>query len=72
MNEEERKLLADGLNKLGKIAKDKGMTLTFHHHMGTVVQTEEEIDKFIEVCRRATRDNIYNLIFNNSKENKNV
>ena len=33
---------------------------------------EEEIDKFIEVCRRATRDNIYNLIFNNSKENKNV
>ena len=33
MNEEEWKLLADGLNKLGKIAKDKGMTLTFHHHM---------------------------------------
>ena len=49
MNEEERKLLADGLNKLGKIAKDKGMTLTFHHHMGTVVQTEEEIDKFMEL-----------------------
>lgn len=51
MNEEERKLLADGLNKLGKIAKDKGMTLTFHHHMGTVVQTEEEIDKFMESDR---------------------
>lgn len=34
--------------------------------------TFEEIDKFIEVCRSATRDNIYNLIFNNSKENKNV
>ena len=49
MNEEERKLLADGLNKLGKIAKDKGMTLTFLHHMGTVVQTEEEIDKFMEL-----------------------
>ena len=49
MNEEEWKLLADGLNKLGKIAKDKGMTLTFHHHMGTVVQTEEEIDKFMEL-----------------------
>ena len=49
MNEEEWKLLADGLNKLGKIAKDKGMTLTFHHHIGTVVQTEEEIDKFMEL-----------------------
>ena len=47
MNEEERKLLADGLNKLGKIAKDKGMMLTFHHHMGTVIQTEEEIDRFM-------------------------
>lgn len=48
MNDEEWKLLADGLNKLGKIAQEKGMTLTFHHHMGTVVQTEEEIDRFME------------------------
>lgn len=36
----------DGLNKLGQIAKDKGMMLTFHH-MGTVIQTEEEIDRFM-------------------------
>lgn len=49
MNDEEWKLLAEGLNKLGRIAKDKGMTLTFHHHMGTVVQTEEEIDRFMEM-----------------------
>ena len=49
MNDEEWKLLTEGLNKLGKIAKDKGMTLTFHHHMGTVVQTEQEIDKFMEM-----------------------
>lgn len=49
MNDEEWKLLAEGLNKLGWIAKDKGMTLTFHHHMGTVVQTEEEIDRFMEM-----------------------
>ena len=48
MNDEEWKRLADGLNRLGKIAKDKGMMLTFHHHMGTVVQTEEEIDRFME------------------------
>ena len=49
MDDREWKLLAEGLNKLGKIAKDKGMTLTFHHHMGTVVQTEEEIDRFMEM-----------------------
>lgn len=49
MNDEEWKLLTEGLNRLGKIARDKGMTLTFHHHMGTVVQTEEEIDRFMEL-----------------------
>ena len=49
MDDQEWKLLAEGMNKLGKIAKDKGMTLTFHHHMGTVVQTEEEIDRFMEM-----------------------
>lgn len=49
MNDEEWELLASGLNRLGKIAKDKGMVLTYHHHMGTVVQTEEEIDRFMEM-----------------------
>ena len=48
MNDQEWDLLTSGLNKLGKIAKDKGMVLTFHHHMGTVVQTEEEIDRFMD------------------------
>ena len=58
MNEEERKLLADGLNKLGKIAKDKGMMLTFHHHMGTVIQTEEEIDR---IMNEVDKDMVYLL-----------
>lgn len=48
MNDEEWQMLTAGLNRLGKIAKDKGMKLTFHHHMGTVVQTEEEIDRFMD------------------------
>lgn len=49
MNDDEWRMLVDGLNRLGKIAQDKGMILTFHHHMGTVVQTEEEIDRFMEM-----------------------
>ena len=50
MNDEEWKIFCDGMNKLGKIAKEEyGIALTFHHHMGTVVQTEEEIDKFMEL-----------------------
>ena len=36
-----------GYNELGRLAKEKGMTLTCHHHMGTGVQTAEEIDRFM-------------------------
>lgn len=52
-------VLCNGLNKLGKIAKEKGMTLTFHHHMGTVVQTVEEIDRMME----HTDPNFVSLLF---------
>lgn len=47
MNDREWDLLCDGLNKLGRVAKDFGISLTFHHHMGTVVQTAEEIDRMM-------------------------
>lgn len=40
--DEEWELLCDGLNKLGKVAADRGFKLCFHHHMATVVQTLEE------------------------------
>lgn len=59
MSDHEWNLLTTGLNKLGKMAKDKGMKLTFHHHMGTVVQTEEEIDRFME----STDPNFVSLLF---------
>ncbi len=45
---EEWDRLCGGLTRLGKIAKDRGFKLCFHHHMGTVVQTEEEVDKLME------------------------
>lgn len=49
MNEGEWNTLCQGLNKLGKIAKDEyGISLTFHHHMGTVVQTAEETERLME------------------------
>ncbi len=47
-SEEQWKKLCDGLNKLGAKAKEMGMTLTYHHHMGTGVQTSEEIDRLME------------------------
>lgn len=48
MNDEEWDQLCTGLNKLGKIAKEEyGISLTFHHHMGTVVQTAEETERLM-------------------------
>lgn len=47
--DEEWEKVTNGLNELGKITRDKGMTLTYHHHMGTGIQTMEEIDKFLEM-----------------------
>lgn len=48
MNDAEWELLIAGLNRLGRIAESMDMILCYHHHMGTVVQTEEEIDRFME------------------------
>ncbi|HVP17626.1 MAG TPA: myo-inosose-2 dehydratase [Spirochaetia bacterium] len=46
--EDEWKRLAEGLNRLGERAREKGMTLTYHHHMGTGVQTTAEVDRLME------------------------
>ncbi|MDR3336748.1 MAG: myo-inosose-2 dehydratase [Treponema sp.] len=40
--------LTDGLCRLGELAAKKGMKLAYHHHMGTGVQTAEEIDLLME------------------------
>lgn len=48
LNETEWNVLCDGLNRLGKIAKEEyDIALTFHHHMGTVVQSAEETDRLM-------------------------
>ena len=47
--DEEWKKLAEGLEKLGDLAHEKGMEIVYHHHMGTGVQTTEEIDRLMEM-----------------------
>ncbi len=47
MNEEEWERLCTGLNRLGKAAKERGIALTFHHHMGTVVQSGAETERML-------------------------
>lgn len=47
--DEQWELIRKGFNKMGELAKEKGMYFTVHHHMGTGVQTAEEIDKLMEI-----------------------
>ncbi|AND84012.1 myo-inosose-2 dehydratase [Clostridium tyrobutyricum] len=58
-DEAEWKQLAEGLDKLGKIAVDNGMMLIYHHHMTTTVQRTNEIDKLMEL----TNPKYVNLLF---------
>ena len=59
MNDEEWKLLTDGLNRLGKLSLEKyGVALTFHHHMGTVVQTAAETRR----CEPSVRQRPFRLL----------
>lgn len=47
--EQEWALLAEGLSRLGRLAADKNMTLVYHHHMGTGVQTATEITRLMQL-----------------------
>lgn len=47
-SKEQWKMLCSGMNTLAEIAGEKGMKCSFHHHMGTGVQTPAEIDRFME------------------------
>ena len=57
--DEQWELIAKGFNKMGELAREKDMYFTVHHHMGTGVQTAEEIDKLMEI----TDPNLVYLLF---------
>lgn len=41
---------AERLDELGSRLQDTGLKLAYHHHMGTVVQTEDEVDRLMDSC----------------------
>lgn len=49
MSGKEWDIFAKGMNRLGEIADAMGIKLVYHHHMGTVVQTAEEIDRMMDM-----------------------
>lgn len=46
-SEDEYNILAESLNKAGDICNSFGMSLAFHHHMGTYIQNEIEIETLL-------------------------
>lgn len=48
MNDAQWDTLCGGLNRLGRLSLEEyGIALTFHHHMGTVVQSAAETDRLM-------------------------
>lgn len=47
-NEAQWYLLTQGLNEAGKLAKDSGLRLSFHPHVGTGVESADETDRLME------------------------
>jgi len=46
-NDEDWNRLTSSLNKAGEICNAAGLDLSYHHHMGTYVQSEEEINSLL-------------------------
>ena len=58
LSNDEWKLLISRINEISKMMLDEGMPLAYHHHMGTVIETEQETKRLIE----NTKDTVKLLI----------
>ena len=58
LSEEEWRLFISRINEIGKMMLDENMPLAYHHHMGTVIETEDETRRLIE----STSDSVKLLI----------
>ena len=47
MTEVEWQRFTERLTKLAELLRQEGFQLVYHHHMGTVIQTSEEIDRLM-------------------------
>jgi inosose dehydratase len=43
------------VEEIAAFCADQGLTLAYHHHMGTIVETPDEIDRFMAVTGPATK-----------------
>ncbi len=55
LSEGEWKAFGAKVEEVAKYCADQGITLVYHHHMGTIVESEAEIDRFMDVTGPATK-----------------
>ena len=55
LSEDDWILLISRINEIGKMMMDEGMPLAYHHHMGTVIETEKETKRLIENTNDAVK-----------------
>ena len=58
LEKDDWKILIDRINEISKMMIDKGMPLAYHHHMGTVIETQKDTEKLMD----GTKDTVKLLI----------
>ena len=48
LSKDDWKLLITRINEISKMMIDENMPLAYHHHMGTVIETEEDVSRLME------------------------
>ncbi len=48
MNDDEWKDFCRKISEMGKYLEDQGMPLAYHHHMGTVIESQKDTERLIE------------------------
>ena len=48
MSDEEWKTYCKKISEIGKYLEDQGMPLAYHHHMGTVIETQQDTERLLE------------------------
>lgn len=55
LTEEQWPQFAAALEEIAQYCDDQGIRLVYHHHMGTIIEAEHEIDRLMELTGPATR-----------------
>ena len=55
LSKEDWKKFAQSINEISKMMLDEDMPLAYHHHMGTVIETEEDVSRLMEKTKDSVR-----------------